>query len=211
MRTHPSSIEIRGSAWVRAPGRGQCAKMRGKESRAFKRRTGEEVGPITGLAFRARPRDACAMATPTGSKIPPSSAGSQRGRISLVGVLVALAGTVLATVVGRATGAGWLPAVGLGIILGVELYLWARDEDKGWGDLGEGIRPNVRGPRVRSEPYAAPGCGEVVSEPPGQTSARRRPLDRLGSLPERCCSWTNCASPRGAAALVLRGRSSGET
>lgn len=57
--------------------------------------------------------------------------------------MIACVGAAIATVVGRATGAGWLPAIGLAILLGVGLYLWARDKDKGWGDLGEGIMVSV--------------------------------------------------------------------
>jgi hypothetical protein len=84
-----------------------------------------------------------AMATSTGSKIPPGSRRSWTGRISPIGVSVALVGVALTTVVGRATGASWLPAVGLALLLGIGLYLWARDEEKGWGDLGEGIMVSV--------------------------------------------------------------------
>jgi uncharacterized protein YjbI with pentapeptide repeats len=57
--------------------------------------------------------------------------------------LVSLVGLVVALVVGRATGAGWLPSIGLAVLLGIGLYLWARDEHKGWGDLGQGIMVSV--------------------------------------------------------------------
>jgi uncharacterized protein YjbI with pentapeptide repeats len=64
-------------------------------------------------------------------------------RVSLHGLGVGLAGAVLAAIVGRATGAGWLSAIGLAALLGFGLYLWARDKDKGWGDLGQGILVGV--------------------------------------------------------------------
>jgi uncharacterized protein YjbI with pentapeptide repeats len=68
---------------------------------------------------------------------------SWRQRLSLVGVVVALSGAVAAAVIGRVTGAGWAAALGLGLLLGAGLYLWAHDEKKGWGDLGEGIAVSV--------------------------------------------------------------------
>ena len=65
-------------------------------------------------------------------------------RLPLVVVFAAaFCGGVIATGVGRATGAGWLPALGLGALLGGGLYLFARDEKKGWGDLGQGIMVSV--------------------------------------------------------------------
>lgn len=60
-----------------------------------------------------------------------------------MGIAVALVGMIAAIAIGRATGAGWLPAIGPAVILGVGLYLWERDDDKGWGDLGEGLMVGV--------------------------------------------------------------------
>jgi uncharacterized protein YjbI with pentapeptide repeats len=64
-------------------------------------------------------------------------------RRNVPGVLAAAAGAALAVIVSRATGAGWLPALGLALLLAIGLYLFARDEKKGWGDLGEGVIVSV--------------------------------------------------------------------
>ena len=42
-------------------------------------------------------------------------------------------------IVARATGTGWVAAIGLAVLLGVGIYLWGHDQTKGWGDLGQGI------------------------------------------------------------------------
>lgn len=95
------------------------------------------------IALATRRRDAWPVGKSAPSSAPPGSRRPRSDRISLTGVVVALVGAAIATVVGRATGAGWLPAIGLAVLLGVGLYLWARDADKGWGDLGEGIMVSV--------------------------------------------------------------------
>src|SRR5215216_2825409 len=64
-------------------------------------------------------------------------------RVSLPGVVAAVVGAAVTTMIGRATGAGWDAAIGLGGLLGGGLYLWAADRKKGWGDLGEGIFVSV--------------------------------------------------------------------
>jgi uncharacterized protein YjbI with pentapeptide repeats len=95
------------------------------------------------LALATRSRNAWPVGRSASSNAPSGPRHLRTDRISVTGVVVALVGAAIATVVGRATGAGWLPAIGLAVLLGVGLYLWARDKDKGWGDLGEGIMVSV--------------------------------------------------------------------
>jgi uncharacterized protein YjbI with pentapeptide repeats len=63
--------------------------------------------------------------------------------MSVVAILLACGGALLATAVGRAAGAGWLSALGLATLFGVGLCLWIRDPNKGWGDLGQGVMVSV--------------------------------------------------------------------
>jgi uncharacterized protein YjbI with pentapeptide repeats len=59
-------------------------------------------------------------------------------------VAVIVAGAVAAAVIAsRAAGAGWLPAIGLGVLLGISVLLWSADPSKSWGDLGQGIMVSV--------------------------------------------------------------------
>lgn len=62
---------------------------------------------------------------------------------NISGIAAALAGAVPAFLVSRATGAGWLPALGLALLLAVALYVFACDTTKGWGDLAEGVMVSV--------------------------------------------------------------------
>lgn len=95
------------------------------------------------LALATTRRNAWPVGKSASSNAPSAPRHLPTDRISVTGVVVALVGAAITTVVGRATGAGWLPAIGLAVLLGVGLYLWARDKDKGWGDLGEGIMVSV--------------------------------------------------------------------
>ena len=83
------------------------------------------------------------MASASGATPPRRRRLRSPTRLSIPGVLVAAAGAAAAIFVSRATGAGWLPALGLAALLAGGLYLFARDEKKGWGDLGEGVMVSV--------------------------------------------------------------------
>src|SRR6187200_3086608 len=62
---------------------------------------------------------------------------------SRMGTLVGLIGLAVAVAIARTTGAGWTSSLGAGLLLGLGLYLFAADKQKGWGDLVQGIMVGV--------------------------------------------------------------------
>ena len=66
-----------------------------------------------------------------------------RWPVSRQGIAIGIVGSGAARVVARATGAGWLPALALAVVLGLGLVLWGSDEEKSWGDVGQGIVVSV--------------------------------------------------------------------
>jgi uncharacterized protein YjbI with pentapeptide repeats len=73
------------------------------------------------------------------SDVSDESQGPLAERVSLSGVVFGLASAALAVGICRVTGTGWIAAIGLAVLLGAAIYLWAGDENKGWGDLGQGM------------------------------------------------------------------------
>ena len=59
------------------------------------------------------------------------------------GPYIALVAGLGASALSRLVDAGWIPALGLGALLGVGVLLWAADPAKSWGDLGQGIMVSV--------------------------------------------------------------------
>ena len=55
----------------------------------------------------------------------------------------AAGGVLLGGGVARSVGSGWPAAVGLGVLCGLGLFLWALDANKSWGNLGEGLLVSV--------------------------------------------------------------------
>jgi uncharacterized protein YjbI with pentapeptide repeats len=57
-------------------------------------------------------------------------------------VVAAISG-VLVAAVAFAVGGRWLPALGVGAVLALGIYLWASGESRSWGDIGQGILTSV--------------------------------------------------------------------
>jgi uncharacterized protein YjbI with pentapeptide repeats len=64
-------------------------------------------------------------------------------RLSVRGLVGAVCAAAVAFAVARTTGAGQAAATGLALLLGAGAYMWAVDDSKSWGDLGQGILISV--------------------------------------------------------------------